>query len=174
MNDLSFIYIALAITIFIIFAAILFFKRKNTSSVITIQSNVEVSPKNTPSVHFQDHLNTPITIQKIDESLLTSLKPIETNEKLTSYSNEILQLAKTNIPFLSKKKGVYEVVFSESVQNEIKNGSLRIMDSKKDGYKRATAVNNRGTIVENANLKPLKNNPAQIKALAMNTLTVVV
>lgn len=49
------------------------------------------------------------------------------------------------------------------------------MDSlQKEGYQRALAVNSKGTIIEHANVKSLNYNPAQLKALAINTLTIVV
>jgi len=79
------------------------------------------------------------------------------------------------MPHISDGKEVYEVVFSESIQEELKKGTTKLMDSlKKEGYQRAMAVNERGKIIEHANLKVQKYNPVQLKALALNTLTVVV
>lgn len=119
--------------------------------------------------------DSPLTFHKVDPSVLTSGKIIESNNKLKEYSTDLLKLAKTNAPFLSKGQEVFEVVFSESIQEEMKRGSTKLMNSlQKEGYHRAMAVNDRGKIIEHANLKVQNYNPAQLKALAMNTLTVVV
>ncbi|MCK6208352.1 hypothetical protein KZX50_23240 [Bacillus infantis] len=129
----------------------------------------------TPQKEELLNIDFPLLVNKTDPSVLKSGKIIEPNNKLKEYSNDLLRMVKSNTPHLSKGKEVYEVVFSEAIQEELKKGTTKLMDSvNKEGYQRAMAVNERGRIIEHGNLKVQKYNPAQLKALAMNTLTVVV
>lgn len=141
---------------------------KNYKESIT---NEEVTPQKEEELN----IDLPLTINHADQSNLKHGNIIEANDKLTEYSNDLLRVAKTTMPHMPGGKEVYEVVFSESIQKELKNGTTKLMDSlKKEGYQRAMAVNEKGKIIEHANLKVQKYNPAQLKSLAINTLTVVV
>ncbi|AMX00377.1 hypothetical protein [Rummeliibacillus stabekisii] len=144
-------------------------KSENNDQEHTIKGEVTLQAEELLNIDF------PLLVNKTDPSVLKSRKIIEPNDKLKEYSNDLLRLVKSNTPHLPKGKEVYEVVFSEAIQKELKKGTTKIMDSlKKEGYQRAMAVNEQGRIIEHANLKVQKYNPAQLKALAMNTLTVVV
>ncbi|SEM73365.1 hypothetical protein SAMN05192533_105129 [Mesobacillus persicus] len=172
------LYILLLTLIPITILTFILLKKKNQSNVFTSIIEVEQEDMKMEDTQKKEELyvfDSPFSVQQIDSSILESKKGIESNEKLKEHSNDLLRIVKSYTPHLNKGKEVYEVVFSESLQEELKKGTARIMDSiKKDGYKRAMAVNERGTVIEHANLKMQKYNPTQLKALALNTLTVVV
>jgi len=178
MNDL---YILLLISlILIVFLTFILVKRKKQNNVFKtnieeVERDYTINEEDTQQNEELLIFDSPFSIQQVDSSILGSKKAIEPNDKLKENTNDLLRIVKSYTPHLNKGKEVYEVVFSESLQEELKKGTTKLMDSiTKDGYKRAMAVNERGKIIEHANLKVQKYNPAQLKALAMNTLTVVV
>jgi hypothetical protein len=178
-GKLLILILILFLLLIIAFLTVTYFKKKIVFHEVNNQRIKAKENINNQEITVQDDdsstFDLPFTLQKVDDTILASADIIETSNQLTVYSNELFRLAKSNAPFISKGKEVFEVAFSESIQEEIKKGSAKMMNSlKKDGYKRAMAINERGKIVEHENLKPVKYNPAQIKALAMNTLTVVV
>ncbi|MEK4718456.1 MULTISPECIES: hypothetical protein [Priestia] len=171
MNEVNLLYLF----VILLFVGFAFYVIKHKNKNKNVESKVEKNLYNKNEDQILKSTDLPFIIQKSDESILKTGQLIAPNHYLKEYSNNILRLAKSNAIHLSKDKEVFEVIFSETVQEEIKKGTVKLMDSlQKEGYQRALAVNSKGTIIEHANVKSLNYNPAQLKALAINTLTIVV
>ncbi|MES1038845.1 MULTISPECIES: hypothetical protein [Peribacillus] len=59
--------------------------------------------------------NSNLSIHKVDPSIVTTGKLIESTDRLKKYSTDLLRLAKSNTPYLTTGKEVFEVVFIQEL-----------------------------------------------------------